>query len=110
MNKDDRTERLRQEVTLLGQAIEDDRAEAGLTTLSFGSAICPERHVWLDTDLSGVLAIDLEDWSVEEEWDNAVTRLDATEETAPDIVRAWLTGSSVDECLRLGGRRSSPLL
>lgn len=110
MNKDDRTERIRQAVTFLGQVIEDDRAEAGLTTLSFASVLYPERHVWLDSDLAGVLAIDLEDWNVEGAWDNAVARLDADDATAPGIVRAWLTGATIEECIELGARRSSRLL
>jgi hypothetical protein len=102
--KDERTERLRQEIGCLApNAIEDRRAEAGLTTLSFSSAVHPERHVWLDTDLGRLLVIDLEDWTFEGTWDNAVAHLGAADETVPVIVRAWLEGGSVEECVRLGG-------
>ena len=52
--------------------VETDRADAGLTTLSFQSVSHPERHVWIDTDLLSEPVIDLEDWNDEAEWDNSV--------------------------------------
>jgi hypothetical protein len=76
--KEQRTERLRQAITQNAPAaIEDERAEAGLTILSFRSASQDERHVWIDTDLAGRLVIDLEDWNYEATWDNSVAHLGA---------------------------------
>src|ERR1700719_1820767 len=104
--KDERTERLRQAIGLnTPAASEDQRAEAGLTILSFRSACQDERHVWIDTDLAGRLVIDLEDWNYEATWDNSVAHLGALDDDVPAIVQAWLTGATVEECVRLGGRQ-----
>src|SRR5690349_14008722 len=103
--KDSRTGRLREAIRrLTPEALEDGRADSGLTTLSFFSQKHPERHVWLDTDLGGALVIDLEDWTFEGTWDNAVAHLEATDEAAPNIVQAWLSGARLEVCIRLGGR------
>jgi hypothetical protein len=105
-DKDQRTERLRRAIAQYGPAaIEEQRAESGLTCLSFRSACLDERHVWIDTDLAGQLVIDLEDWNYEATWDNSVASVGALDEDLPGIVQAWLTGATVDECVRLGGRQ-----
>jgi hypothetical protein len=102
--KDDRTERLRQAITQTAPAaIEDSRAEAGLTILSLRSASQEDRHVRIDTDLAGQLVIDLEDWSSEATWDNSIAHLRAFDDDVPGIVQAWLTGANVQECIRMGG-------
>lgn len=73
--KDEITEQLRQMITSkVPMAQETDEAEALLSALSFQSTSCPERHIWIETDLEGI-SLDLEDWNSEGEWDNAVTRL-----------------------------------
>jgi len=103
--KDERTKRLRQAITQTAPAaLEDRRAEAGRTTLSFRSVTHPERHIWIDTDLDGRLEIDLEDWTNETTWDNALVHLTAPDENVPGIVQAWLSGASVRDCIPLGGR------
>src|ERR1700722_737520 len=105
--KDDRTECLRQAINNAAPAaVEDERAEAGLTTLSYRSATHPERHIWFDTDLAGQMVIDLEDWNYEATWDNSVAHLQAADEDVPEIIQAWLTGATVEECIRLGGCKS----
>jgi hypothetical protein len=82
--KDERTKRLREAITRTAlSAVEDQRAEGGLTTLSFVSSACPERHVWIDTDLGGSLVIDLEDWTNDGSWDNSVADLTAPDEGVP---------------------------
>jgi hypothetical protein len=102
--KDARTEGLRRAIAenALG-AVEDEGAEAGLTILTLRSASQDERHVWIDTDLAGRLVIDLEDWNCVGTWDNSVAHLEALEKDVPGIVQAWLTGATVEECIRLGG-------
>lgn len=95
--KDDITETLRQMIgEIIPIAYETDRAEACLSTLSFQSINYPERHIWIDTDGDGI-AIDLEDWQDEREWDNAVARItvEATAEVV-DIVKTWLSGEKLD--------------
>lgn len=101
--KDDRTSQLRQQIGLgAPAAIEDERAESGLTVLSYRSDCKPERHIWIDTDLAGKLVIDLEDWSDETTWDNSVADLEVPDYRVPVIVQAWLTGATVQECSRAG--------
>ncbi|NET62646.1 MAG: hypothetical protein F6K47_43120, partial [Symploca sp. SIO2E6] len=84
---------------LIGKKIpaadETPRAEACLSTLSFQSRNYPERHIWLDTDGYGI-AIDLEDWQDEQEWDNAVARItvEAIDEVV-DIVNNWFSGANL---------------
>jgi hypothetical protein len=100
--KDARTEKLRQAVAHLApEAVEDDRAACGLTTLSFSSTVHADRHIWLDTDLAGSLIIDLEDWTYKGSWDNSLAHIEASDEATPSIIRAWLVGATVDECVRL---------
>lgn len=106
--KYERTERLRLAIARNAPAaIEDQRAEAGLTTLSLRSACQDVRHVWIDTDLAGHLVLDLEDWNYDATWNNSVAHLGALDEDVPGIVQAWLTGASVEECVRLGGRQTN---
>ena len=108
--KNERTERLQQAIAESAPAaIEDQRAEAGLTVLSLRSASQDERHVWIDTDLAGQLVIDLEDWKYQVTWDNSVDHLEASDEDVPGIVQAWLTGATVEDCIRIGGRQISDL-
>ncbi len=97
MPKDELTEKLRNLiVNQVPNAKETNNAEAFLSTLSFQSIICPERHVWIDTDLDGI-GVDLEDWSVEGEWDNAVARvkLDSLD-AAKELVQTWLSCGNLD--------------
>src|SRR5262245_13937602 len=75
--KDWITENLRTEITdNAGFVVETDRADLMTITLSFQSRKRPERHVWIDTDpgeeMAEAYSIDLEDWSYEGSWDNAV--------------------------------------
>jgi hypothetical protein len=98
------TESLRLLLCELSELKETRRADSGLTTLSFQSVAAPERHVWLDTDLCGCLSIDLEDWATNLTWDNAVaTVVVARDPNCVDVVRAWLSGSALDDCLRFPG-------
>lgn len=96
-SKNDTTETLRQMLrSKILKAIETNRAETCLCTLSFQSTVCPERHVWIDTDLDGI-GIDLEDWKIESEWDNAVARIRVDSlEDAVEIVQTWLYGGNLD--------------
>lgn len=98
--KDEITEQLRQMiVSKVPMAQETDDAEALLCALSFQSASYPERHIWLDTDSEGI-SMDLEDWNVESEWDNAVARIKvASLAEATDIAQAWLSGINLDKLL-----------
>jgi hypothetical protein len=49
--KDKPTARFRQKILVaLPQAEETDRADDGLTTLSFQSKLYPDRQVWTDTE------------------------------------------------------------
>ena len=52
------------------------------------------------------MVIDLEDWNYEATWDNSVAHLQAADEDVPEIIQAWLTGATVEECIRLGGCKS----
>jgi hypothetical protein len=102
--KNTTTEQLRCLVQCSGELRETDRADWGLTSLSFQSVRFPNRHVWVDTDLSGEMSVDLEDWLNEEEWDNAVARLDAADiDTCSKIIVAWLSGQSIEICRQLSG-------
>ena len=78
---------------------ETDRADMSLCNLAFQSPTHPNRHVWLDT-LHGIY-VDLEDWTYDDTWDNAVAHV--TVESVPEaaeIVAAWLSGKSADEILK----------
>ena len=102
--KDTKTELFRQRLSRLGGVVETDRADSGLSTLSFQSVMHPQRHVWIDTDLAGECILDLEDWIAEETWDNSVAHLASQDvDTVTVIANAWLTGATVEECKRLGG-------
>jgi hypothetical protein len=94
--KNDITEKLRQMLSSkLLTAVETNRAETCLCTLSFQSTVCPDRHVWIDTDLDGI-GIDLEDWNIESEWDAvARIRVDSLED-AVEIAKIWLLGGILD--------------
>ncbi|MGD2184121.1 hypothetical protein [Lusitaniella coriacea] len=96
-HKDKITEILRQKIgKRILNVTETDRAELSLCTLSFQSCICPERHVWIDTD-NGAIKIDLEDWQDENEWDNAVARIAVGSiDDGVDIITTWLSGASLD--------------
>jgi hypothetical protein len=96
--KDATTERLRQ---LVQQSVpvvrETERADAFLCILSFQSISFPERHVWVDTKLDGI-GVDLEDWNVEGEWDNAVARVKVESlEDAAELIQTWLSGESLEK-------------
>lgn len=100
--KDERTERLRANVNQHEGLCETHFADIGLTTLSFQSNILLERHVWIDTDLSGKVKIDLEDWNFEETWDNSVATLWPKDlSTCAMIAIKWLGGGTLNECQEL---------
>src|SRR5687767_9482959 len=97
MSKDEVTARLRAALLAVPEAQETNRAEAGLTTLSFVSRKHPNRNVWVDTDLAGRLVIDLEDFQDDREWDNAVARVAPVDESsAVSVIAAWLGGQALD--------------
>ena len=101
--KNELTDRLRQEIGhRVTEALETDNAKIGLCTLSFQSTAYPERHVWVDTDLDGI-GIDLEDWNIEEEWDNAVARIRVDSlEDAVEIIQIWFSGGQLDNYANVG--------
>ena len=101
-NKDEATEAFRQ---LVGRkfpnAIETKDAELSLSTLSFQSTITPQRHIWLNKGEEGI-AIDLEDWNTEDEWDNAVARVTvASWQEALELVSTWLSSSDLNGYVNL---------
>jgi hypothetical protein len=100
--KDEPTTRLRQKILLrLSQAQETDRADDGLSTLSFQSKLYPDRHTWIDTD-GELIQIDLEDWQDEQEWDNAVARVTVPSgEVAIALLSDWFMGNSLENYANL---------
>jgi hypothetical protein len=103
--KDWRTTKLRRTI-LHGSAaflLETDRADLLLVTLSFQSRVKSERHIWIDTDRGDSadrFSIDLEDWTYEATWDNAVATVETTSRRATrDITWAWLRGETLDHAL-----------
>jgi hypothetical protein len=105
IGKDAITQALRDEI--LADAdflIETARADSLKITLSFQSRMKPERHVWIDTQMGEDghgFTVDLEDWTYEESWDNAVATVDTVDaQIARDVIHAWLRGEPLDECLR----------
>jgi hypothetical protein len=104
--KDETTEALRREITTNADyLVETERADALTITLSFQSRVKPNRHVWIDTKMGedgNGLTVDLEDWTYEGSWDNAVSTIDtADSQIARDVTRAWLHGEPLDECLQI---------
>ena len=101
--KNELIELLRQEIgRKVTEALETDNAQLVLSTLSFQSTAYPERHIWVDTDLDGI-GIDLEDWNIEEEWDNAVARVKVDSlEDAVEIIQIWLSGGELDNYANVG--------
>lgn len=99
--KDEVTARVQTALRSFAEVRESNRAEAGLTTLAFESVAQPNRNVWIDTDLGGRLTVDLEDFEVKGEWDNAVARLAADDERALVAGRAGMA----DRRQRGGGDR-----
>ncbi len=95
--KDQITEKIRHLIRQnIPEARENNRAEMSLCTLSFQSTVQPERQVWIDTDFDGI-GIDLEDWSNETEWDNAVARIAVeSPEEVVELVKIWLSGGNLD--------------
>lgn len=101
--KDKFTTKVRQVILQnISVANETDRAEESLCTLSFQSQTHPARQIWIDTD-NDEIAIDLEDWGNETEWDNAVARftVDSVEELI-DLIKIWLEGSNLEEYYEMG--------
>ena len=105
--KNNETEQFKRLLLESNDVFETDRADSGLTTLSFQSNRTPNLHVWVDTDLAGQLVIDLEDledWQNNERWDNSVAHLAAPNiEIGVSIALAWLNGQGVEACRQLGG-------
>jgi hypothetical protein len=103
--KDEITEALRREIMNNADfLIETQRADLLKITLSFKSRVKPERHVWIDTKMGEDgygFTIDLEDWTYEGSWDNAVATIDTSDaEVIRDVAQAWLRGEPLEECLR----------
>jgi len=108
ITKDPKTQALREQVMAEADfLIETERADALLIALSFQSLVRPERHVWIDTkggDGGDEVSADLEDWTHQDSWDNAVATVDAKDDSViRDVVRAWLRGEPLDACLRICG-------
>jgi hypothetical protein len=103
-NKDWITEHLREQILNDADYItETNRADLMTITLSFQSLVKPERHVWIDAeagdDRDGY-SIDLEDWTHQGTWDNAVATVrTADEPVARNITQAWLKGQPLDTAL-----------
>jgi hypothetical protein len=97
-SKDETTEALRLLIQAgVPEAIETDRAEANLCALSYQSALYPQRHIWLDATEEEI-SLELEDWQRAEEWDNTVVRHIAASSTdAIEIIRTWLTVTTVSQ-------------
>ena len=95
--KDAVTEQLRQMILSAPVGIcETSRAEASLSALSLQSLTYPNRHAWVEVDTEGT-SIDLEDFRLDDEWDNAVARTDADSlAEAADILRVWLSGADLE--------------
>ena len=94
----------RQQLSTFADAIETNRADSGLTVLSYQSLLYPNRHIWLDTDLGGQMVLDLEDWNDTTKWDNGVAHFTATSlEILITIAKAWLEGANLDDCNQMGG-------
>lgn len=95
--KDKVTEEIRQRIVKeVPEAIETDRAEASLCSLSFQSKTHSERHIWIDTDEQQI-QIDLENWQDETEWDNGVDRIIVeSPKAAINVLRLWLSGEPLD--------------
>lgn len=93
MPKDRETQKLQQAIEQkIPFALETDDAEALLCALSYQSVFHPERHIWIDTDLNGI-SIDLEDRSIDGEWDNAIAHIKAMSlDEAVEMVQIWLSG------------------
>jgi hypothetical protein len=110
-DKNEITDALRRDI--IAQAdyvVETERADSMTITLSFQSRVKPERHVWIDTkmgeDGSG-FTVDLEDWTYQESWDNAVATVDTADaQIAREVTQAWLRGEELEESLKLcaGGK------
>ncbi len=100
--KDETTTRFRQKILVtLSQVEETDRADDGLTTLSFQSKLYPDRQVWIDTE-GDMLQIDLEDWQNGRAWDNAIARVTVPSvEVAIDLIRDWFLGNSLQNYTNL---------
>jgi hypothetical protein len=95
--KDNITENIRQQIgKAVPEAVETDRAEASLCSLSFQSTTHPERQIWIDTDEQHI-QVDLEDWQDETEWDNAVERTTVESVSAViDILKCWFSGGTLN--------------
>jgi hypothetical protein len=95
--KDKITENIRQQIgKAVPEAVETDRAEASLCSLSFQSKTHPERHIWIDAEEQQI-QIDLEDWQDETEWDNAVDQITVESvREAIDILQCWLSGETLN--------------
>lgn len=95
--KDKSTQQLR---IMIGQKIhhayETASAELSMCNLSFQSTQMPERSVWIDLQDPKHITIDLEDWNVEDEWDNAIARVSVKNlEEAVQLTEDWLSGKGL---------------
>ena len=107
--KDTFTTKIRQVILQnISVAAETDRAEESLCNLSFQSKTHPARQIWIDTD-NDEIAIDLEDWDNETEWDNAVARftVDSLEELI-ELMKIWLEGYNLEKYYEMGKKYKKP--
>jgi hypothetical protein len=96
IQKDKFTAALRQQlIASIAQAQETDRADDALCTLSFQSRLHPDRHAWIDT-ADQIIKIDLEDWTDENEWDNAIARITISADLAIELLQDWFLGSDLE--------------
>ena len=100
--KDEMTEMLRHLIKeAISAAIETNRAEASLCSLSFQSRTHPARHVWLDSENESIM-LDLEDWQDGDQWDNTVARVTVESlDEAVNLVKVWLFGEDLAQYLNL---------
>jgi hypothetical protein len=103
--KDTITSELRHEIMMNADyLVETERADLLKITLSFRSQVKPERHVWIDTQMGedrNEFSVDLEDWTYERNWDNAVATVDTQNmQVARDVTQSWLQGESLEKCLQ----------
>ncbi|WP_204106357.1 MULTISPECIES: transposase family protein [Spirulina sp. CCY15215] len=103
--KDSLTTKLRQTLTEnISEIQETDRAELSLCNLSFQSKVYPERHIWIETDCNEI-AIDLENWQDENEWDNAIARVRVDSlEDAIELVKDWIIQPELNHYYNLNKR------
>ena len=87
--------------------------DAGDDVRTFRSVTIPDRHCWVDSYFRAEhgIAVDLEDWSDDSEWDNAIYRV--TVQSTADLcvlVKAWFDGEPPLEELFVGLNKTSEIV